>query len=162
MRISSLLASLCFFFFVSAAPPASLARRVDNSPGLGIELELRELTYKNPREETKPPPGGKCSPDEITRIKGKAVKVLNSKPPTSSKNDWSLTAEHSGTEDCTGISCLVSEFIVDGTKVKVGEKRAGPIADEITKFLVSEHSLLVDPTMVLTESLCSTHSLLRS
>ncbi len=162
MKISSLLASLCFFFFVSAAPPASLARRVDNSPGLGIELELRELTYKNPREETKPPPGGKCSPDEITRIKGKAVKVLNSKPPTSSKNDWSLTAEHSGTEDCTGISCLVSEFIVDGTKVKVGEKRAGPIADEITKFLVSEHSLLVDPTMVLTESLCSTHSLLRS
>lgn len=145
MRSSSLLVSLCFFLFASAAPPASLARRADNSPGLGIELELRALSYKNPREETTPPPGGQCSPDQVKLIKGKEIKVLNSKPPKWSKGDWSLTAEHQGTEDCTGISCLVSEFIVDGTKVKVGEKRVGHIADEITNFLVSEHSPFVTP-----------------
>lgn len=140
MRVASLLASLCFFFLVSAAPPASPAPRVDNSPGLGIELELRELLYINPHEETKPPPDGRCSPDHVKAIKGKAVTVLHSQPPTSSKHEWSLTAEHASTEDGKGISILVSEFIVDGTKVKVGEKRAGPIADEIIKFLVSARS----------------------
>lgn len=36
--------------------------------------------------------------DLVKCIKGKAIKVLNSKPPTSFKHDWSLTAEHSEIE----------------------------------------------------------------
>lgn len=56
MKISELLLPLSVFFLASAAPPASLSRRADNSPGLGVELELTPLQYVNPNEELKPPP----------------------------------------------------------------------------------------------------------
>lgn len=80
MRASSLLASLCFFVFASAAPPP-LARRVDNSPGLGMELELRQLSYANPRKETLPPPLGQSSPDHVTEDAVVAAHTEYSNPP---------------------------------------------------------------------------------
>ncbi len=149
MKISGLLVPLSIFFLAFAAPPASLGRRADNSPGLGVELELRNLKYVNPNEELKPPPEGKCSPDEVSLVKGVPIKVLHTNPPGSSKNDWLLTAKHCGREDSTGISCVVSEFIVDGTKVKVGANRAKIIGDEILNFLVSERIFQLIPPMRL-------------
>lgn len=140
MKISGLLVPLSIFFLASAAPPTPLSRRADNSPGLGVELELTRLQYVNPNEELKPPPNGKCSPDEVSLIKGAPIKVLHANSPGSSENDWLLTAEHCSRVDTTGISCVVSEFIVDGTKVKVGANRAKVIGDEILKFLVSERT----------------------
>ena len=117
--------------FVAPYPSGGLSffRRAEPA-GIGIELETEGIIFINdaPKAQT-------ANATEVERIKGKTVSPVD-KTIKSSTEEWQLTAELSGLEKSRGIGNLRAEFIVDGTKVKLGNKKAAKVGAEITKFLM--------------------------
>ena len=112
-----------------------LFRRLgEPSAGIGIELENRNLGFKNEKQ------ADISTEQDFEKVKAKpmsfpavpaAQAILDAQ-----KEFWTITAEHSGS--LFSIQTLIPEFIVNGLKMKVG--RSNPSLQEVgakmTEFLV--------------------------
>jgi hypothetical protein len=130
----------------SASPRLGWLERRDvkvNTPGIGVELEVRSIVFANENPKCDIPKNvGLADDDTIKRIKGAPISLVEDPNVGPSRNEWALTAEHSGLEDNIGIRMLVAEWIIDGTKVKLVQSpqggRAKSVAKEIQAFTVSD------------------------
>lgn len=122
---------------VHAAPAdrfqAPVAKRADNSAGIGVELEVREFILSNDNQKVQ-------TYDEkmVAAVKGAQLVSLTTQDQHTCGQFWALTAELSGTETYTGrlfimihsritltrlcfqgISRLTFEWIINGQKLKM-------------------------------------------
>lgn len=156
MRLSSRFLVQCLLYLslypspwaVGRFLPHQLSGQLDrravevNTPGIGIELESRGIRFLNNNPKCLPPErGGEADDSKVLKVKGSIITLVDDPQTGPSSDEWVLTAEHSGTEDTTGISRLVPEWIIDGTKVKLVSDpkggRVGAVARDIRDFLVS-------------------------
>jgi len=122
---------------VLAAPQQSisngLARRADDHPGLGVELEMGNILLKN---------DAKLSEEDLEKLKGAEIIPIGFAGDP--KTNWKLTAEIS-----LSSNFLFPEAIVDGVKNKVGEKKSKGIGEEIFNFLYVYLSAILRPFTIL-------------
>ncbi|KAI9825120.1 MAG: hypothetical protein M1832_001440 [Thelocarpon impressellum] len=110
-------------------PPPALAARANNNrdpaPGIGVELEYRNMVLKSEKPEAA------AAFDQVDPIKGSEMRLVGNDKANAvldaQSRFWKLTAEHSGTEEHVAIANLISEIIVDGTTVKIGAKDPVPV-----------------------------------
>jgi hypothetical protein len=87
----------------------------DRSPGIGVEFESGGLTFVN----------NKCNQKDTFDLKGYDIQGR-------SGTDWRLTVDTT-----SGMSGRLSgEYILNGKTIKIGSKRAGAAAEEVTKDFV--------------------------
>ncbi|KAI9822914.1 MAG: hypothetical protein M1832_002939 [Thelocarpon impressellum] len=104
-------------------PPRLVIARAPNvqSPGVGVELEYRNMALKSDQQEK-----ASAAFNKVDSIKGKPMKLINKDRAngilSAHSKFWEFTAEHSGTEDGSAIAILIAEIIVNGQTVKVGGK----------------------------------------
>lgn len=103
-------------------PPQGLILRADNSPGLGIEFEYRQITLGSDIQTT--------TAGDLKKVKG-AVIILNNNEVKG--DNWELTAEH---ESETSIGLLTPEWIIDGKTVALGSGQATKATSEIIDQMV--------------------------
>lgn len=119
---------------VSTAPQGlfgnSLARRAENTAGIGVELE-----FGNIQIVANPP----LTSEQQEKIKGTEMKPVGFDGGT--RTNWMLTAEI----DAVTKGALLPVAIVDGLKNKVGAHQTKQIGEEIFSFLVCLYNHLSSP-----------------
>ncbi len=134
------LALTTLLHLASAAPQQlvsnGLARRASgDDPGLGIELEMGQISLENNAKD--------WTPEDREKLKGAEMIPIDF--AGDKKTNWKLTAETGG----AGIN-VFPEAIVDGLKNKVGEKKTKGIGEEIFKFFVRSLSrFFLRPSTIL-------------
>ena len=93
----------------------------DKSAGIGVEFETGSITFSN----------SQCSLTDTSQAKGQLVDARQGQY-------WKLTADTTG--DIAG--SLTTEYILDGTQLKIGAGTAGPAAAAVASDLVSVLMLL--------------------
>ena len=96
---------------------------IPQRPGVGIELECRGIQYSNKRDEAYD-----VDPGIQAALKGASIwpvgKPAVRKILKDNQDYWKLTAEFPSA-NAVGIAVLIPEFIVDGTRFKIGSKGEG-------------------------------------
>lgn len=102
----------------------------DQSAGIGVEFETRQISFGSTG----------CSPSDTNQAKGQVVGNRKG-------NNWELTAD---TTNIAGI--LSTEYILDGTKIKVGDDTAtaaaAAVSGDIVRADIFAHTsihILIDP-----------------
>ncbi|KAI9660364.1 MAG: hypothetical protein M1821_009714 [Bathelium mastoideum] len=104
-----------------------LSRRTDDSPGLGVEVEMGKIVIAGKE---------KLTAEQKKRIKGAQMIPIGF--AGAAKTDWELTAD-------IGPLQVMPEAIVDGRKNKLRDRRTKGIGEEIFKFFVWLSIPLSDP-----------------
>ncbi|KAF2823988.1 hypothetical protein CC86DRAFT_409001 [Ophiobolus disseminans] len=116
MRFLSL--SLFFSTLLLLANGAPAPRANDDSPGIGVELEIRQFEIVNNDPKAKNPPDKNKA---LAAVKGAGLVVPGQK---TCGTNWALTAEHIRDD----IETLTFEWIIDGLRTKL--RNGGDAKDE--------------------------------